>query len=127
MGLQIKISPADRWFSLFIRELADNKCEYCGNAGESIQNSHFYGRRAENTRFEPDNCIAVCFYHHQMLGSDDREAYRDFMIKKLGEKRFKTLRIQYNTYKKRDRKLEVIKWKKAYHDLCEEKKVILRA
>jgi len=43
------------------------------------------------------------------------------MIKKLGEERFKTLRIQHNIYKKRDRKLEVIKWKRAYCDLLQRK------
>lgn len=124
--LQIKISPADKWFSLYIRELANWKCEYCGKVAESLQASHYYGRRAENTRFEPDNVSAVCFFCHQRLGSEDREAYREFMIKKLGEKRFKTLRIQYNTPKKKDRKLSAIIWKKAYYDLCKEKGVTPR-
>ena len=120
--MNIKIDKADAYFSLYIRELADWKCEVCGNT-ESLQASHFFGRRAENTRFEPDNVICVCFFHHQRLGSEDREAYRDFMIKKLGEKRFKTLRMQYNTSKKRDRKLEAIKWKTVYYNLCKEKNV----
>ncbi len=126
MGLRIKIDKADTYFSLYVRELADNTCEFCGNNGESIQASHYFGRRNEAVRFSPSNVSAFCFFCHQKLGSDDREAYRDFMIKKLSDKGFKSLIAQANSYKKKDRKLEAIRWREAYRALCKDKGVTPR-
>lgn len=118
---RIKIDTADRWFSRYVRELADNKCERCGNESESLQNSHYFGRGNEATRFDPDNCSAVCYGCHVMWGSTDREAYRVAMIRKLGENRYKALIARSNSYKKKDRRLEAIKWRAAYNDLCKQK------
>ncbi len=121
--MRIKIDRADRYFSLYVRELADNTCERCGNQGESLQNSHYFGRANEATRFEPNNCMCLCYACHVRWGSTDREDYREAMIKKLGEKGYKNLVIQSNSYKKKDRKMESIKWREAYKALCKEKGV----
>ena len=125
-GYKAKLDRADTLFSRYIR-LRDKKCLYCGREGEmtkdgfpikGLQNSHYWGRGHESTRFEPDNCMTLCAYHHNYLGhGEGRDEYRDMMIKKLGEKRFKTLELQKNTYKKKDRKLEVIIWKEALKKL----------
>ena len=77
----------------------------------SLHNSHFYGRAREATRFEPDNCIALCYGCHKLWGhGDQRSEYEKFMRKKLGEKRFKTLMLQaYEDNKKhKDDKMKLI-------------------
>lgn len=109
----MKFDGADRLFSLWIRKRDKFTCQRCGGKGESLQCSHFYGRVNESTRFEPDNCITLCYVCHKYFDETDREAYRDFKLKQLGQRRFDLLKIQRHTYKKKDRKLEAIKWKLA--------------
>lgn len=124
--MNIKIDRADKWFSLYVRELADWKCERCGNPGETLQNSHYFGRGNESTRFAPENCACLCYACHVRWGSTDREGYRDYMVKRLNNDGFRNLVVLANSYKKKDRKLEALKWKAAYHDLCKRKKVTPR-
>ena len=44
--MKIKIDPADKYFSLYIRERDNNKCRKCGGTS-GLQCSHFQGRRKE--------------------------------------------------------------------------------
>lgn len=110
---KIKIDAADKAFSEYIRR-RDGRCMRCGRRGEGplgivgLQNSHYFGRGNESTRFEPNNCDALCMGCHQIWGSTDREGYRAFKLKQLGEKGFKLLMIQANTYQRKDRKLSLI-------------------
>jgi len=116
MTWKIKIDLADAMFSRYIR-LRDGRCMRCGRLGSKnakgemtngLQCSHYFGRVKESTRFEPNNCDSLCAFCHQEWGSNDREAYREFKIKQLGEQGFKLLQVQANTYKKRDRKMSYI-------------------
>ena len=81
---KITLDKADTMFSRYIR-VRDKFCQRCGRKGEpnkdsefiiGLQNSHYFGRGIESTRFDPDNCDALCAGCHQIWGSDDREAYR---------------------------------------------------
>ena len=116
MGIRIKIDKADRVFSEYIR-LRDGVCVRCkspvifNEKGLPIthQNSHYYGRGAENTRFDMDNCDCLCFSCHIIWGSKDREDYREFKLKQLGKDRFDLLLLKSKTYHKKDRKMEIIK------------------
>ena len=65
----------------------------------------------------PDNVDTLCMGCHRIWGSDDRESYREFKLKQLGQKRFDSLMIQSNTFHKKDRKMEVIKWREALKEL----------
>jgi hypothetical protein len=112
----IKIDKADQVFSQYIR-LRDKKCCRCGspvrlnNEGLPISHacSHYWSRRHEGTRFEPDNGDCLCYPCHEIWGhGDEKDDYKAFKIKQLGEKRFKTLMIQANTYHKKDRKWSLI-------------------
>lgn len=67
-----------------------------------------FGDEAENTRFDPDNCDALCFRCHQFLGGDGREEYIAFKKKQLGEKGYKDLKIRAFTYRKKDDKLALL-------------------
>lgn len=84
----IKITPADRWFSLCVRESANWTCEYCGTKYEEkaqgLHASHYYGRGNYSLRFCPDNVFAHCFSCHLKLGSNPN----DFVVwvrDKIGE------------------------------------------
>ncbi len=124
-GKRAKIDVADTLFSKYVR-LRDKKCIKCGKKGEpnkdgleivGLENSHYWSRGKEATRFELDNCVTLCKYHHNYLGhGDGREEYREIMIQRLGEERFKTLKLQAHTYKKKDRKLERMIWRQKLKD-----------
>ncbi len=114
--MNIKIDPADKLFSLWIRGRDKWTCQRCHKVylpkSPGLNNSHYWGRGKESTRFEPDNCDALCFGCHRIWEKDERDQYKAFKIKQLGQKRFDSLDLQAHTTKKKDRKLEYIKWKK---------------
>lgn len=73
--------------------------------GEAVthQNSHFWSRKNEATRFDPDNCDTLCANCHHLWGGDYREQYTEFKKKQLGEKKYKELMIRAHMYYKKDR------------------------
>ena len=111
----LKLDAADIAFSQFIR-MRDGRCMRCGSEVEiglkglpvSHQNSHYFGRGRENTRFDPENCDCLCGACHRFWGSDNREMYRAFKIKQLGEEGFKRLEVRAMTHGKKDRKLALM-------------------
>lgn len=121
---KIKIDQADRLFSIYIR-LRDRACQRCGSAVKfnakglpvSHENSHYFGRRAENTRFEPKNCDTLCMGCHMLWGGKNFEDYRWFKINQLGQEEFDKLLLASNTYRKKDRKLEAIFWREQLKEL----------
>lgn len=125
--MKLKIDSADLWFSKFIR-LRDGKCMRCGSPvqfndkGDPIthQCSHYKGRRKEATRFDPNNCISLCYGCHQYWHEHPTE-YDDWMVKNKGLDIVNAINVRTCMYKKKDRKFEVLIWKQAYKNLREEK------
>jgi len=109
----IRIEPADRYFSEFIRR-RDKKCVACGRPGEGgkgiigLQCSHYYSRSNRNTRFDPENCDALCANCHRRWGGDYREEYIAFKKKQLGEACHSALIIRVHLYKKKDKIMELL-------------------
>ena len=68
----MKITPADKWFSLCIRERVDWNCEHCGSnyrqRPQGLHCSHLFSRRHYATRHDPNNAFAHCYGCHQRLG-----------------------------------------------------------
>ena len=114
--MQIKLDAADIEFSKYIR-LRDKRCLRCGSQVKinprglpiSHQASHYFGRGKESTRFDPENVDCLCYGCHRYWGSVDRESYREFKIKHLGQNKFKLLTLRANQTVKKDRKLSLIK------------------
>lgn len=112
---KVKLRKSDTLFSHYIREKNNWTCEICGKfCGENnslykLENSHYWGRGHEATRFDEDNCMALCFTCHQRYGhGEKRDLYKEKMIEKLGQDRFDSLMIQANSYKKRDDLMDLI-------------------
>lgn len=72
--------PEDVAFSRCVRERTNWTCERCG--GQFLHNtsglhcSHYVGRAARSTRWDPVNCFAHCYGCHSLLGSRPGEFTR---------------------------------------------------
>lgn len=63
-------NKADRVFSLYIRA-RDGSCKNCGRP-DNLQAAHIVSRRYHGTRWDEENCVALCrdchvFYTHRPL------------------------------------------------------------
>lgn len=109
-----KADKADTYFSLWVRNRDDFTCQRCGKRYEpptsAIHCAHFIGRGKENTRFDPDNCISLCFHDHQYFHGHPME-FIDWFTDRFGENLVNDLRLRGVGYKKKDRKLEEMYWK----------------
>jgi len=111
---KIKLRRTDRLYTQHIRILFDYTCQRCGRVYpiDDCQNlgvSHYWGRGHENTRFDDDNCIPLCTLPcHPIWAEEDRDEYKAFMIKRLGQKGYDLLEFRKNLYKKRDDKADLI-------------------
>lgn len=101
------LNRADGEFSKFIRR-RDGKCmnpkcicglNYEGAPIAELDCSHYYGRGIWITRFDPDNCIALGRKCHQLWEDDKQGRYREFMIRRLGVKKFRDLQKKVDDYK----------------------------
>lgn len=99
------LKKADTVFSGIIRG-RDKKCMHPRGTENCtmLQNSHFIGRATKSTRFDPDNCVTICWFHHYKskdLGFEYQKQtvekhgfdgqYTLFMQKHLGPERFAAL------------------------------------
>ena len=95
----MKISPADKWFSLSVRERANWTCECCGKKYEinsqGLHCSHFYSRRHRATRWDGMNAAAHCFSCHQRLGGNPLDFAR-WIENHLGEAGAEILRDKHH-------------------------------
>lgn len=85
----------DKLFADYIK-LRDNwTCQRCGRKywehDENIQCSHYWNRGNMGTRYERDNCIALCKDCHSLWESDPNNEYTNFIKKNIGIQRYETL------------------------------------
>ena len=105
-SLSTLIDRLDTVFSRYIR-LRDVmpsgyfRCISCGKIKpiEQADCGHFHSRTHMSTRFDEDNCHAECRYCNR-LSADHIIGYRENLIKKIGEQRFKLLDIKAHETKK---------------------------
>jgi len=96
----IKITAADKEFSLCVRESSDWHCQRCqrqydypGNT-RGLHCSHFYGRGNWSVRFCPDNAFAHCHGCHQYLSANPA-LFDQWVRGELGETRYEILREKW--------------------------------
>jgi len=113
----VRIDPADKVFSLYIRYRANWKCERCGRrfevGSQGLHCSHFWGRARESTRFDPVNCVAHCHGCHAFLTANP-ELHREWKLKQIGQAEYDRLMIRAHVTQKKDRKLVSIIYTELY-------------
>lgn len=100
------LDRADTMFSLFIRR-RDGRCmnPLCPNGYQYgaepayLECSHFWGRGILISRFDPDNCMALCHTCHGNWEYDKQGKYREVMIRTIGYKRYKDLEKRVEDYR----------------------------
>jgi len=92
---KIRITKADEKFSKYIRTRDGWICQRCGRRytppTNGLQCSHFWGRANKCTRFDPENCDALCYGCHSLWEGNKQGDYRDFKIRQLGKKGYEAL------------------------------------
>lgn len=92
------IKAIDKLFSLYIRSRDKYTCQRCGTTHPTnamgLHNSHFYGRGNMGTRWDTENCDALCYGCHIIWGSTRREEYREYKRKQLGENKLRALDVR---------------------------------
>lgn len=92
---------ADKLFSDYIRQRDGWNCRRCSKNFEhrtgQLHNSHFWGRGRMITRFDPENCIALCFHCHKFKMENEKQGeYKGLMVKWLGQDRYDALEKRAN-------------------------------
>lgn len=94
----------DSEFSRFIRSRDEFTCQRCDKVylpnAMGLHNSHFIGRANRATRWDPENCDAMCNGCHQYLETHKPTYYRDWKRNQLGEERFRALELRSREVKK---------------------------
>lgn len=101
---------ADRYFSTWIRA-RDKKCVFCG-ATDGLTCSHYFGRLISATRYDPDNCDALCFSCHRKHEPKKQSYYKRFKKKQLGPRKYKALEDRANKEEttRREEIIKLMKW-----------------
>src|SRR3990167_3222472 len=89
-------AKADKKFSKWI--CRNGVCEKCHQVkNEPLSCSHFWSRNKSATRYEPDNCICLHLWSCHIYGweKEKQGEYRDYMVKRLGKKRYDELKDIY--------------------------------
>ncbi len=94
----MKITTEDRLFSIYIRSRDDWTCKRCGRKynekSTGLHCSHFYGRRALSTRYDPENADAHCCGCHRYFEANPNE-FRDWKFNQLGKEKYWKLRERW--------------------------------
>ena len=102
----IKRTAADARFSLAIRERDDWTCQRCGKEfsppTRGLHCAHYFTRRTQATRLDPDNALALCYGCHQFVDSHS-DAKAELWQDHIGVERFEVLAAA--AHGKRDRAL----------------------
>lgn len=86
----MKISPADKYFSLCVRLANDNICETCGKFGR-MEASHVYSRRHRTIRWDTLNIMCQCNGCHRQWHESPLRSFQWFE-KQYGSGRVDLLR-----------------------------------
>ena len=99
----MKRLPADKWFSLCVREAAAWVCQRCGKdyshdaPTQALHCAHVpFGRHKWSTRFHADNALALCMGCHRHVDTRDRDEGRRIQLGRLGESRYEALELLSN-------------------------------
>lgn len=88
----MKTTPADKWFSLCVRERSNWTCEKCGKrynrdseTRRGLNCAHFQTRDTWSTRLEPLNAFALCTGCHMYYDEEHRFEFDQLYEKVFGD------------------------------------------
>ena len=118
---KIKIRPADKEMSTYIRLRDGGVCQYkfkCFGA-QGTDCSHFQKRRKESVRFDPENCDLACRKCHYFVENDPigQKTLEEWKLKQLGQKRYNALLIRANMTQRKDDKMARLQIKALMQEL----------
>ena len=115
MFWKVKIRQSDKLFSIYIRKRDKWRCVRCGKQHDEHSHnfgvSHFYSRRKESVRFDPENVDSMCNHPcHSEWEHEKKEGreYYNFKINQLGKMRFDILTVRAHQIAKKDDKLMML-------------------
>lgn len=92
----------DAW-SLLVKLLAGEKCEYCGKASP-LNSHHVYSRSKRSTRWAVENGVCLCVGHHTFSSSFSAHKtpteFTEWIIEKRGREWYDNLRLKANQTEK---------------------------
>lgn len=91
----MKISAADKYFSLCVRDAHDNTCETCGKVGR-MEASHVYSRRHRTIRWDKLNIMCQCNGCHRAWHESPLKSFQWFESN-YGSARVELLREKMNS------------------------------
>lgn len=114
---KIKITPADKAFSDYIRTRDKWTCQRCGKVYNPLVStdrmalhcSHFKGRGKEATRFDPLNADALCYGCHSYFGGQPDE-HLAWQIQRKGQEVVDDIILRSAGYKKKSERKEEAKY-----------------
>lgn len=102
--MKIRANKIDRVFSRLIRVRDEFTCQKCGRQhaenSQGLHASHFFSRRHQSTRHDPDNACAHCMACHQYLG-ENPIVFQSWIRTYLGDVRYSELCFRANQIVKR--------------------------
>lgn len=95
----MKVTEADRQFSLAIRTRDNWTCRHCGAhelpPTKFIQCAHIYSRQIKATRYSADNAVTLCAKCHKWFTERPSE-FHIWLVKELGQGHMDLLREKSN-------------------------------
>lgn len=83
----------DKLWSLIVKQRDGFQCVVCGK-DNTVAAHHIFSRKNHSTRWDIDNGVSLCFYHHMRWAHVEYEQFRDFIVGRIGKKMFETLKAQ---------------------------------
>ncbi len=109
------VKELDGMVSKYILEKGNYTCVRCGKQylpnQKGLTCSHYWDRQYKGTRWKVENLDPLCWLpcHSQKWEHDKQGVYKDYMMKKLGKKKFNQLEIMARSITKYSRiDLEII-------------------
>src|SRR5512142_2695553 len=100
-----KLDALDREFSFLVRTLAQWKCARCkrqfSKSEPFLTCSHFHRRANKSTRYDLENCSALCWHCHSYLDAHPAE-HAAWKVAQIGHERFEMLKRRANKIQKVD-------------------------
>lgn len=91
----MKVTPADRWVGMAVKQRDGWRCQRCGTAhvvgSRGLQAAHLIGRARWATRLDPRNLISLCAACHFWAHGNPLD-FVELMEKRLGKVALRALK-----------------------------------